>query len=123
MTKAITARTTAISARRRARKRIMSSRRVPMNSPARQESDRRRGASLLGAPLLDPERRRDGVAGRAHALQPFRQDVAVGAEEERQRGQLVGVDRLDALPQRAALAAVELLLELVDEPVDLRVLE
>src|SRR5689334_14266139 len=46
---------------------------------------RSRCLATLDAPLFDPQRRRVLVAGGCHALEPFRQHIGVGAEEQRQR--------------------------------------
>ena len=48
------------------------------------------------------------MAGGLDALEPFRHDVGVGAEEQRDDGKLRGVDALQPVPQHAALVAVEL---------------
>src|ERR1700732_2563855 len=68
----------------------------------------RPGLPPLDAPLLDPQRRRVLMAGGRHALEPFRQHIGIGAEKQRQRRQLLGVKRLEAVPQRGAAVAVEL---------------
>src|SRR5216683_2287561 len=97
------------------------SRRVRMKRVTRHPSRPR--LPPFDAPLLDPQRRRVLVAGGRHALQPSRQHIGIGAEIERQRRQLLGVERLEAVPQRRAAIAVELDLDGVDEPIGLGALE
>src|SRR5689334_2955142 len=94
MTNDMTASTTSISTTRRRTKRVIRFATFPRL--------RGRGGGVpksLAAPCLDPERARCLVPGRDDALQPFRQDVAVGAEEEGERRQLVGVDRRQLVPR------------------------
>src|ERR1051326_5296243 len=79
--------------------------------------------SGLRRPIGDPQGRRVLVTGRTDALQPFRENKAVRAEIERQRGQFGRVEFLYRGPQRLAFCRVELDFERVDQPVHLRVLE
>src|SRR6266699_2448009 len=52
----------------------------------------------LGTPAFGPVRAEIPVAGGLVTLEPFRHDMGVGAEEQRQGGQLAGVDRLHLGP-------------------------
>src|SRR5581483_3941151 len=97
--------TTAASMSRRARNAVMAA------------------GSLGRAPLLDPQRRRAEMAGGGHSLQPLREDEGLRAEVERQGGQLLGIDLLEAPPQGGAPVPVQLHLDAVDEAVHLRVAE
>ena len=47
------------------------------------------------------------MASRAHIVEPCRPDMRVRAEPERKLRQLLGEDRLEAMPQRAAPFAVQ----------------
>src|SRR3546814_9027449 len=60
---------------------------------------------------------------RAHALQPLRQDVGVGAPVEPDHRHLLGIDLLQAVPHRLALLAVDLQVDGLDQRVDLGVAE
>src|SRR5690606_29030694 len=64
--------------------------------------------ALLDMPLFDPEGRRILMTGRLDALQPFRQDIGVGAEIERQHRQFLDIDALQLVPEGLAFLPVEL---------------
>ncbi len=63
------------------------------------------------------------VPGRRVALQPFRHDMRLGAEEQRQHRQLGRVDLLHVGPDRLALRRIELAARLRDVGVHLRIAE
>src|SRR5882762_1484729 len=64
--------------------------------------------ALLGAPIFRPVRAPIAVTGRRVSLEPFRNDVRLGAEEQRNDRQLLGIDRLHLVPQDLALCRIEL---------------
>src|SRR3954464_534099 len=69
--------------------------------------------ALLGAPVFRPVRAPVAVTGRRVALEPFRNDVRLGAEEQRDDGQLLGIDRLHLVPHGFLLRGIEFGLHLL----------
>ena len=63
------------------------------------------------------------MAGRRDPFEPFRQNISLGAEIERQGRELLGVERLELLPKVLALGGIELDLDAIDQAVGLRIAE
>src|SRR3954465_3062674 len=77
--------------------------------------------ALLGAPVFRPVRAPIAMTGRRISLEPFRNDVRLGAEEQRDDRQLLGIDRLHLAPQDLPLCRIELGLDLLDQCVHARI--
>src|SRR5258705_3515933 len=63
--------------------------------------------SLLGVPVFGPHAREVAMAGRRVALQPFRHDMRLGAEEQRHDRDLFGIDLLGERPVGLLLGRVQ----------------